>query len=122
VSDEIQLTLPAQEDFHHIAHLVVGGLAARHELTFEQLEDIQLAVEALLGCRDDTGEISVRVTVVPGSVSATIGPFPEHALAALAHDDATLGLRRVLETVADDFDVAERDGGAWVQLTKATAD
>jgi len=121
LSDEIQLTLPAQEDFHHIAHLVVGGLGARHDLTYEQLEDLQLAVEALLGCRDDAGEISVHVTVVPGTVNATIGPFAPHALAALARDDETLGLRRVLETVADDFDVAEHDGSAWVELRKATA-
>ena len=38
MSDEIRLVLPAQEDFHPIAHLVVGGLGARLELTFEQLD------------------------------------------------------------------------------------
>jgi len=26
VTDEIRLTLPAQEDFRHVAHLVVGGV------------------------------------------------------------------------------------------------
>ena len=39
MSDEIQLVLPAEEDFRHIAHLVVGGLGARIDLTFEHLED-----------------------------------------------------------------------------------
>ena len=53
LSDEITLVFPAQEDFHPVAHLVVGGLAARLELTYEQLEDLQVAVDALLGCRDD---------------------------------------------------------------------
>jgi hypothetical protein len=122
VSDEIQLVLPAQEDFHSIAHLVVGGLAARLELTYEQLEDLQLAVEALLGCRDDDGEISVLVTVGPGSFRAAIGPFSGQAIAALDGDGADLGLRRVLETVADSYKVAERDGGSWVELTKGTSD
>jgi len=121
VSDEITLVLPAQEDFHHIAHLVVGGLGARLELTYEQLEDLQLAVEALLGCRDDEGEITVTVTVRPGSFRATIGPFVPEALAALDRDDASLGLRRVLETVADSFQVSERENGSWVELSKETA-
>jgi len=121
LSDDIQLVLPAQEDFHHIAHLVVGGLAARLELTFEQLEDLQLAVESLLACREDDGEITVGVTVGPESVRASIGPFAPEALAALDGDGASLGLRRVLETVADTFEVAERDGGSWVELQKQTA-
>ena len=121
MTDEIKLVLPAQEDFHPVAHLVVGGLAARLELTFEQLEDLQVAVEALLGCRDDDGEISVVVTVEPDSVRAIVGPFQAHALAGLEADAGEFGLRRVLETVTDSVQVEERDGGAWVALTKARA-
>jgi hypothetical protein len=32
--------------------------------------------------------------------------------------DGGLDLRRVLETVCDTHEVEERDGGAWVELTK----
>ena len=32
MTDEIRLVLPAEEDFHPVAHLVLGGLGARHEL------------------------------------------------------------------------------------------
>ena len=119
MSDEIRLVLPAQEDFHPIAHLVVGGLAARIELTYEQLEDLQVAVEALLGCRDDDDDLSVVVAVEPDAVRATVGPFTREALAELEHDGSKFGLRRVLETVTDGVEVEDRDGGAWVALTKA---
>ena len=122
MSDEITLVLPATADFHPVAHLVVGGLAARLELTYEQLEDLQVALEAVLGCRDDTGDISVAVEIDSGSVRTTIGPFAAQALAGLEGDGAGLGLRRVLETVADTYEVAERDGGSWVEVTKETAD
>ena len=61
VVDRIQLTLPAEEDFRHVAHLVVGGLGVRLDLTFEDLDDLQVALEALLGCRDDDGEIVITV-------------------------------------------------------------
>ena len=121
MSDTIELVLPAQEDFHHIARLVVGGLAARLELTYEQLEDLEVALDALLRCRDDEGDLSVSLAVDGHTVRTTIGPFVGEALADLDGDDSELGLRRVLETVCDDFDVEQHDGGSWVALTKRTA-
>jgi hypothetical protein len=118
LSDEIKLVLPAQEDFHQIARLVVGGLAARLELTYEQLEDLEVALDAVLRCRDDEGDLSVSLAVDGRTVRTTVGPFTVEALADLERDDDVLGLRRVLETVADDLQVEERDDGSWVELTK----
>jgi anti-sigma regulatory factor (Ser/Thr protein kinase) len=118
VSDQITLVLPAQEDFHHIAHLVTGGLGARLELTYEQLEDLQVALEALLACRDDDGDISVGIAVEDSRVRTTVGPFTDDAIAELDEDGSALGLRRVLETVSDTLEVDHRDGGAWVELSK----
>ncbi len=117
MSDEITLVLPAQEDFHQIARLVVGGLAARLELTYEQLEDLEVALDALLRCRDDEGDLSVSLAVDGRTVRTTVGPFAGEALAGLEADSSELGLRRVLETVADDVQVEQRDGGSWVELT-----
>ncbi|MDX6487146.1 MAG: hypothetical protein QOF43_2299 [Gaiellaceae bacterium] len=121
MSDDIRLVQPAQEDFRHIAHLVVGGLGARLDLTYEDLEDLQVGLEALLGCRDDEGEIVVTIGVGPTGLRATVGPFPESAVSGLEGDSSELGLRRVLETVADGVEVEQRDGSAWVALTKNTA-
>ena len=121
MTDEIRLVLPAQEDFRHIAHLVAGGLAARLDLTFEDLEDLQVAVEAVLGCRDDEDEISVTFAVGAGAVRTTLGPFSDRSLSELDGDSSELGLRRVLETVCDDFEVEQHDGDSWVALTKRTA-
>jgi len=118
VSDEITLVLPAQEDFHHIAHLVTGGLGARLELTYEQLEDLQVALDALLACRDDDGDISIGIAIDGSRVRTTVGPFADKAIAELDGDGTTFGLRRVLETVSDTLEVDHRDGGAWVELSK----
>jgi serine/threonine-protein kinase RsbW len=118
VNDVIRLTLPAEEDFRHVAHLVVGGLGARLDLTLEDLDDLQIALEALLGCRDDEGDIIVTVDSGDGAVRASVGPFPATSLDSLERNDAAFGLHRVLETVCDTFEVEERDGGSWVELTK----
>jgi hypothetical protein len=118
VSDEIRLVLPAEEDFRHVARLVVSGLAARLELTFEQLEDMEVALDVVLGFRDDDGELSIALDVDGETVNTTVGPFSADALKPLDRDDGELGMRRVLETVADDVVIERRGGESWVRLTK----
>jgi len=120
MADEIRLALPAQEDFRHVAHLVVGGLAARRDLTYDVLEDLQVAFDALLACRDDEEEIVVTMCVDDGEVRATVGPFSADALAQLDRGPGDLPLRRVLDTVLDDVSVDERDGVSWVDVRKRT--
>ena len=120
MSNEVRLTLPAEEDFRPIAHLVVGGFGVRADLRLDDLDDLQVALEALLACRDDDGEIVITVDAGDGSVRASVGPFPAGALDSLDRDDASLGLRRVLETVCDSYEVEERDGSSWVELSKRT--
>jgi len=120
MSDEIRLVLPAEQDFRRIAHLVLGGLGARHSFTLEQLEDLQLALDALLSRRDDEGEIVVSVHVEDGGVRAEVGPFPPGSLEEFDGGDEPFGLRRVLETVCDTYEIEERDAGSWVKLLKRT--
>ena len=121
MTDEIRLVLPAEEDFRPVAHLVLGGLGARHSLTFDQLDDLQVALDALLARRDDEEDIVVSVTVEKNTIRAEVGPYPAGSLGELDDDSAVFGLRRVLETVCDKFSVEERDAGSWVQLQKAMA-
>jgi hypothetical protein len=121
MTDEVRLTLPAQEDFRPIAHLVVGGLGVRLDLTFDELEDLQVGLEALLGCRDDEDAMVITVNAGEGLVRATVGPFAAGALDSLDRDESPLGLRRVLETVCDSYEVEERDGSSWVELSKRAA-
>jgi hypothetical protein len=54
------------------------------------------------------------------AVRSTVGPFAEAQLDELESDSAAFGLRRVLETVVDGFEVERRDGDAWVVFTKHT--
>jgi hypothetical protein len=119
-TDEIRLVIPAEEDFRPIAHLVTGGVAMRLDVTYDDLDDLQVGIEALLGLRDDMDEIVVSLTADDGVLRASLGPFPPERV----HDgesDADLDLHRVLETVCDTHEVEERDGEAWVELTKRVA-
>ena len=117
--DVITLTLPPERDFHRVAHLVLGGLAVRLNLTLEALEDLQLALDGLLdsGSRED--EVTLALTVLADAIEASVGPFRARSVQrALDAGADGVGLRRVLDTVVDRVEVSERDGGDWVQLTK----
>ncbi len=120
-AEEIRLVVPAEEDFRPIVHLVTGGLASRLDVTYDDLEDIQVAVDAVLALRDDEGDVTVIFTAEPGMVRAAIGPFEPETLHPGDASDGDLDLQRVLETVCDTHEFESREDGAWVELTKQLA-
>jgi hypothetical protein len=119
-TDEIRLVIPAEEEFRPIAHLVAGGLALRLDVTYDDLEDLQVGIEALLALRDDPDELVVSLSADDGVLHATVGPFAPELVHA-GESDGGLDLRRVLDTVCDTHEVEEREDGAWVELTKRIA-
>ena len=121
MTEEIRLVIPAEEDFRPIVHLVTGGLASRLAVTYDDLEDIQVAVDAVLALRDDDGDVTVVLCAEPGVVGVAIGPFEPEALDPSDAADGGLDLKLVLETVCDTHEFESRDDGAWVELTKHTA-
>jgi hypothetical protein len=116
MTDEITLTLPREPDFHRVAHLVLGGLAVRLDLTIENLEDLQIALDALLDRTEPgAGDVTVRMRLHAGELETLVGPLTPHVLDEIERErDGELGLRRVLETSVEDVHV----DGEWVRLTK----
>jgi hypothetical protein len=119
-TEEIRLVIPAEEDFRPIAHLVTGGLAMRLDVTYDDLDDLQVGIEALLALRDDPDDLVVSLSADEGVLHASLGPFVPETLREGDSGDG-LGLSRVLDTVCDTHEIEERDGSAWVELTKRVA-
>jgi len=118
--DMITLTIPREEPFHEIAHLVLGGVAARLNLTFESIDDLETALEAVLERASEDGEVTVELRVAEESIVTRVGPFTPDALQAeLDRDDGSVSLRRILDTVVDGY---ELDGEGWLALTKNVTD
>ena len=119
--DEITLTIPREEPFHEVAHLVLGGVAARLNLTFEHIDDLETALDAVLERASDDGEVTVRLQLTDGAIVTRVGPFAADRLRAeLERDSADdVTLRRVLDTVVDGY---ELDGEGWLELTKNVTD
>jgi hypothetical protein len=116
--DEIVLTIPRERPFYGVAHLVLGGIGSRLNLTLEHLEDLELGLDSLLAQHVGEDEVTVRIRIQDGAIETEVGPFPPALSAALGEDGGGVGLRRILETVSDGVRLGERDGAAWVTLTK----
>ena len=117
-ADEICLTLPADDAFHSVVHLVLGGLAARLNLSFETLEDLELALDTLLERPSDGREVTVRVFVEDGELRTIVGPFTAVRSELGEGGTNSLNLGRILRAVCDSVEIEDRDGSQWVELTK----
>jgi hypothetical protein len=115
--DEIILTIPREESFHEVAHLVLGGVAARLDLTFENLDDLETALDAVLERSGDQGDLTVRLRIEDGSIHAAVGPLAVDTVRAELERDPGDGvtLRRILDTVVDGYDLDEE---GWLELRK----
>ena len=117
--DTITLRLPPDPGLLGVALLVVGGLGVRLNLTIESLADLELAVESLLGCVPRGEEATLEVTIANGSVTAAVAPIDGTAVRGkLDEESEEIGLRRVLQTVADRVEVVDREGSSWLSIEK----
>jgi hypothetical protein len=123
VTDEIVLTMPRDRRFYEVAHLVVGGLAIRLDLTVDKLADLQLALAGLLPRDDTDGDVSVVLRLDDGALGGRIGPFAAAPLRRELERDGGdgYGTHHVLETVFDTYRLEEEDGSAWVAFTMTLA-
>jgi hypothetical protein len=119
----IELEAPLGGDFQAVVRLIIGGIAERVDFAFEEIDDLQLAVERLLAEAGPEGSVEMSFEVVGDGIRTRVGPLRERAIAeALADGDVHPGqltLKRILQTVVDSFGVEESDaGGVVVRLEK----
>jgi 2-keto-3-deoxy-6-phosphogluconate aldolase len=118
VRERIDLEAPLSGDFHAVVRLIIGGIAERVDFAFEEIDDLQLAVERLLAEAGTVGTVRLSFEVGANGIRTRVGPLSEHKVAeALRDGDAVPGeltLRRILQTVVDSFGVDEADDGRIV--------
>jgi len=122
--DRIELTAPTGRAFEPVIRMVMGGIADRLDLGFEDLDDLQLAVESLLAEGDPVDPITLSFEVSERGVRTRVGPLRDTSLAAALQGPdpkpGELTLPRILSTVVDSYGVEQaHDGHLVVRLEKA---
>lgn len=108
MSEVISLTIPARARYTGVATLVLGGIGSRLDLSYERMDDLQLAVLSVLSSGGED-EVTLEVDAADERVSILLGP-----LAAGSGSDESLA--RVLDPLVDSFETVERDGREWLEL------
>lgn len=108
--------------------VVMGGVASRHALPVDLLDDVQLAVETLLAEEPAVGDdFELRVTSVAGSFRVRLAglrnPGTREALSPECAPGLCVGclldVRLLLESLVDGFSVEERAGDSFaVEMEK----
>lgn len=111
MSEKIVLTIPAESRFRRVATLVLGGVGSRLNLSYERMDDLQLAVLSMLEAAS-ADEVSVEVDTADHCVSVSVGP-----LSPGSGTDA--GLARVLSKLVDEVEPRSRDDAEWLMVTLA---
>jgi hypothetical protein len=120
-SDAITLTVPTERRFAAVVRLVVGGLAARLDLPYEQVDDVQLAVEAVLARELHSGDtLTLEVEVDSELVALRLGPLDQAIREQLGEEEGpeVLALGRLLASLVEDVRLLDRGDDVWVELGK----
>jgi hypothetical protein len=122
VTTAIKLKIPHEPSYHGVARLVLGGLAARLEVSYEQLEDVQLALASVL---EDGGyvrqdQVTVELDVQEDALALLVGPLDGRRLQADLDEDTDerIALGRLLGTLVESASVETRPDGEWLRLEK----
>ncbi len=107
-SDTITLTIPTSPGFRGIATLVLGGVGSRLDLSYERVDDLQLAVLSMLDATKGK-EASIEMHAQDGRIGVSVGPLRDGAEA----DD---GLTRVLTRLTDEVEPARRGNDSWLTV------
>jgi hypothetical protein len=106
--DRIVLAVPADRRTRDVVRLILGGLGARIGLSYERLDDLQLAVSRLV-VEVDEQEIRLDAEAACGGVSIAVGPL-------VPGTGADAALLRILASLVDRVEPVTRGGVEWISL------
>ena len=110
----VRLELSANACCRAVGRLVVGGVGSRLALPVDRIEDLQLAVEALLSRTAARRVVDLELTESTEWLRVRLGPF--------APAPAERGrVQEMLLRLVEDVDVQDSGDGEWIVLGAATS-
>ncbi len=128
--DTVTLTLPRGAGYLALLHLVLGGIALRKDLSFDDLDDVQLAVDSILA--EDpgrVGDVEMKVSLEEEGLRIRLAAFSNQSMKASlggssrspAPEPQHLDMGVLLESLCDSFVVEDLRGDCYaIELWKRT--
>jgi len=120
--DEVRLAVPATPEFLRLARVTATGLASRLGFTYDEVEDLRLAIDelcyTLIGNSGRRGQVSLRYLMTSDGLQIEgIGQFDDGA------EEPTISdlTRQILRALVDSYEVGRNTSGhPSFQLVKRT--
>jgi len=130
--DEVRLAVPATPEFLRLARVTASGLASRLGFSYDEVEDLRLAIDELcfilIGSRGRAGTVELRYAMIPGALEVEgVGRFTDiETNGAGADNTAELTLaafsQQILSALLDEHAVYRNaEGQSCFRLLKRRA-
>ena len=117
--DSVELRVPADPAYLAVVRTAAAGLAARLDLTLDEIEDLRIAVDeltfALMGEKSGDAVLTLHYTAMPGAVEIE-GSCATNDTAFVVSDLS----RTIIGGVTSEYEVGEADGQRRFRLVKRT--
>jgi hypothetical protein len=116
MTDIVALEIPAEPSLLRVVRMVVGGLAAQVDLSFDEIDDIHMAVEEVFyACHPGSGgeRCRLRLSAAEDRLRLEMGPLTCEDVVRRLHEPTCSLIARVV-----DLEVEEGAEGVSVVLTK----
>jgi serine/threonine-protein kinase RsbW len=113
------MAVPATPEFLRLARVTAAGLASRLGFTFDDVDDLRLAIDelcfALIGAKGRQGTVQLRY-VVSGDVLEVVGSgqFEDAGPAPKLNDFSA----QILDALVDEHELSTADGQPRFRLVK----
>jgi hypothetical protein len=109
--DEVRLAVPATPEFLRLARVTATGLASRLGFTFDEVEDLRLAIDelcySLIGSKGRNGTVELRYLVREQALEVEgVGTF-QQTVGQLTLSELS---ERILTALVDEHELSSGDG------------
>ena len=120
---EIRLSVPAQADYVHVLRSVIASVAAKLNFSYDDIEDLRLAVDEacayLLGLRDASTTLTLSITPSDGTVDVVASVQGAGGAEQAPGAQANM-MWHLLGALTDEARFEEQGGQPGIRFTKTT--
>ncbi len=122
IDDEVRLVVPAMPEYLRLARVTAAGLASRLGFSFDEVEDLRLAIDelcfGLTGSEGRDGTVSIRYVLSSDQLLVEgTGTFSTDARSSLSELSEV-----ILDALVDEHHLGEGDDGPTFRLVKRRRD
>ena len=126
--DTVTLRIPRDREYLPLLHMVLGGIAIRQDLSFDDLDDVQLAVDNVMAEDDgEQEELTMTVTMGDDILAITLAPLTNPDLRETLRlgqvpagaEGRCLDVCLLLRSLVDQYELQDIDQGSFaVEMRK----